>query len=139
MGAISRVVSDTMIYPARRVKTTRQTLASRVASGQLTQKEADELLSRGTVGLITHIVKESGFMSLYVVRRLPPRTDSRQNSLCGVLCRRCVVSERVCVQGLGPELIRGMLSGAVMLMIKEQVHTLSRGLLLLLTGRLASA
>ena len=83
MGAISRVVSDTMIYPARRVKTTRQTLASRVASGQLTQKEADELLSRGTVGLITHIVKESGFMSLYVVRRPPfPRTDSRQNSLC---------------------------------------------------------
>ena len=54
-----------------------------------------------------------------------------------------MVSERVlhasCVQGLGPELIRGMLSGAVMLMIKEQVHTLSRGLLLLLTGRLASA
>ena len=72
MGAISRVVSDTMIYPARRVKTTRQTLASRVASGQLTQKEADELLSRGTVGLITHIVKESGFMSLYVVRSIPP-------------------------------------------------------------------
>ena len=71
MGAISRVVSDTMIYPARRVKTTRQTLASRVASGQMTQKEADELLSRGTVGLITHIVKESGFMSLYVVRRIP--------------------------------------------------------------------
>ena len=79
MGAISRVVSDTMIYPARRVKTTRQTLASRVASGQMTQKEADELLSRGTVGLITHIVKESGFMSLYVVRRPPFRADRRQN------------------------------------------------------------
>ena len=81
MGAISRVVSDTMIYPARRVKTTRQTLASRVASGQLTQKEADELLSRGTVGLITHIVKESGFMSLYVVRRIPPRPSNGQNPL----------------------------------------------------------
>jgi hypothetical protein len=40
MGAVSRIVSDTLLYPARRVKTTRQTLASRVSTGQMTQKEA---------------------------------------------------------------------------------------------------
>jgi hypothetical protein len=40
MGAVSRIVSDTLLYPARRVKTTRQTLASRVASGQISKKDA---------------------------------------------------------------------------------------------------
>jgi hypothetical protein len=43
MGAVSRIVSDTLLYPARRVKTTRQTLASRVSTGQMTQKEAVRL------------------------------------------------------------------------------------------------
>ena len=47
-----------MLYPARRVKTTRQVLSSRVASGQLSQKEADAILSK--VGFSHIVVSEIG-------------------------------------------------------------------------------
>ena len=48
-----RFPARVVLYPARRVKTTRQVLSSRVASGQLSQKEADAILSK--VGF-SHIV-----------------------------------------------------------------------------------
>jgi hypothetical protein len=47
-----------VLYPARRVKTTRQVLSSRVASGQLSQKEADAILSK--VGFSHIVVSEIG-------------------------------------------------------------------------------
>ena len=86
LGAFSRLVSDTVMFPARRAKVLMQEEGGGSGKGD------------GMAGVLLWVAREQGVLAVF--------------------------------QGLGPELIRGMLSGALMLMAKERIDALVFSLLL---------
>ena len=95
LGAFSRLVSDTLIYPGRRAKVQKQSLGK---LGPNSTKEEKEMSNKGAVALCVYIVKTQGFGGLY--------------------------------RGLPMELFRGVLSGALLLLVKERMDSLARRVLL---------
>jgi hypothetical protein len=88
-GALSRLVADTMLYPARRLKVTRQSYRAQLESGEITSEQAQEMDRKSNLELAVSIVRSGGVGSLF--------------------------------NGLGVELFRGVLSGAIMLSVKESL------------------
>ena len=88
-GALSRFIADTIMYPARRIKVTRQSARAQVERGEITKQQADEMGRMSNVALLAKLVREGGLASVY--------------------------------NGLPVELFRGVLSGALMLSVKESL------------------
>jgi hypothetical protein len=144
-GAFSRLVSDTVLFPARRAKVLQQrghltdgggktalspTMVRRHSSGQQEPPIASSKTIRASGQLVV-------LLPAYCL--LPAPCQSPSNSLSvrsidlqlGVLSR--VVREKgllAVFDGLGPELVRGMLSGALMLMVKEYIDAIVVGAIL---------
>ena len=92
LGAYSRLVSDSFIYPGRRAKVQKQVLSS------AKDEESIAMSKMGAVTLCIHIVKTQGFGGLY--------------------------------RGLPTELFRGVLSGALLLLVKERLDLIANRILL---------
>jgi len=95
-GAFSRLISDAVLFPARRAKVLQQK-AKKDGSNS-------DAASKSLVGVLAQVAKEKGLMEVF--------------------------------NGLGPELVRGMISGALMLMVKEYIDAIVIGAIL---GRAAVA
>lgn len=92
LGAYSRLVSDSFIYPGRRAKVQKQALEG------ADDEESKAMAKMGAVTLCIHIVKTQGLGSLY--------------------------------RGLPMELFRGVLSGALLLLVKERMDVIATRMLL---------
>ena len=92
LGAYSRLVSDSFIYPGRRAKVQKQALSDSK------DEESIAMSKMGAVTLCIHIVKTQGFGGLY--------------------------------RGLPTELFRGVLSGALLLLVKERLDLVATRMLL---------
>ncbi len=140
-GAFSRLVSDTVLFPARRAKVLQQrghlsdgtskvasnpTMVRRHSFGQreppITSSETIRTCGRLVLLLAACYMQP---VSRCLTRLLALRSVDLQ---LGVLGR--VVREKgllAVFDGLGPELVRGMLSGALMLMVKEYIDAIVMG------------
>jgi hypothetical protein len=87
LGAYSRLVSDSFIYPGRRAKVQKQALAGSE------DPESKAMSKMNPIALCIYIVKTQGLGGLY--------------------------------RGLPTELFRGVLSGALLLLVKEQMDVLT--------------
>jgi hypothetical protein len=92
LGAYSRLVSDSFIYPGRRAKVQKQALAG------AEDEESKAMAKMGAVSLCIHMVKTQGLGGLY--------------------------------RGLPTELFRGVLSGALLLLVKERMDVVATRMLL---------
>ena len=92
LGAYSRLVSDSFIYPGRRAKVQKQALVG------AKDEESIAMSKMGAATLCIHIVKTQGIGSLY--------------------------------RGLPLELFRGVLSGALLLLVKERMDIVATRMLL---------
>lgn len=106
-AGFSRLIADTMLYPTRRIKVTRQSYRAMLERGEITAEQADEMASKGNFQLMADMVKQTGFMSLF--------------------------------NGLFLELFRGVLSGSIMLSVKESMTMMVKIALYSAVGQVDSA
>ena len=65
VGALSRLISDTIMYPTRRIKVTKQTVKNQVAEGHISKEEGDRIGKMGNLGLLLYMHEKGGFASVY--------------------------------------------------------------------------
>ena len=106
-AGFSRLIADTLLYPTRRIKVTRQSYRAQLERGEITPKQAEEMSSKGNFQLMADMVRQTGFFSLF--------------------------------NGLFLELFRGVLSGSIMLSVKESMTLMVKIALYSAVGQLDSA
>ena len=106
-AGISRAVADTLLYPTRRIKVTRQSYKAQLERGEITKEQAAEMDRKGNFELMADMARAGGALSLF--------------------------------NGLFLELFRGVLSGSIMLSVKESLTLTVKIALWSAFGRLDAA